>query len=168
MERGVFTRGVLIDLPRLRGVPFLEPGTAVGPDDLEAWERETGIEIRPGDVLLFRTGRWAKRERDGPWPAGQNLAGLHASTAPWLHERDPAAIGSDGVTDVLPSGIDGFSHPLHQIALVAMGTPLFDNLDLEALAREAAARQRWTFLFTAAPIRVPGGLGAPINPLAIF
>ena len=69
---------------------------------------------------------------------------------------------------MLPSGVEGFTHPLHQMVLVAMGTPLFDNLDLEALAEEAAARGRWTFLFSAAPIRFPGGLGSPVNPLVIF
>lgn len=168
MGGGIFTRGVLIDLPRLRGVPFLEPGTAVTVEELQAWERSSGVTIEPGDVLLIRTGRWVKRAQDGPWPAGRQLAGLHASTAAWLHERDIAAIGCDGVTDVLPSGVEGFSHPLHQLALVAMGMPLFDNLDLDELAEEAAARGRLTFLFTAAPIRFPGGLGSPVNPTVVF
>ena len=82
MRDGMFTRGVLIDLPRLRGVPYLEPGTAVTVEELEAWERETGVTIEPGDVVLIRTGRWIKRAQDGPWRAGSLLAGLHASTAP--------------------------------------------------------------------------------------
>ncbi len=93
---------------------------------------------------------------------------MHASTAGWLKAKDVAAVGCDGVTDVLPSGVEGFSHPLHQLALVAMGMPLFDNLDLDALAAEAAARGRLTFLFTAAPIRFPGGLGSPVNPTVVF
>lgn len=168
MQQGIFTRGVLIDLPRLLGVPYLEPGTAITTDVLERWERESGVRIEPGDVLLIRTGRWVKRAQDGPWRAGGSLAGLHASTAPWLAAHEPAVIGSDGVTDVLPSGIDGFSHPLHQIVLVALGTPLLDNLDLDALAEAAAERGRWTFLLTAAPVRFTGGLGSPINPIAVF
>lgn len=168
MRVGVFARAVLIDLPRLRGVPFLEPGTAVTAEELEEWERATGVTIEPGDVLLIRTGRWVKRAQDGPWPAGRQLAGLHVSTAAWLRKRDIAAIGCDGVTDVLPSGVEGFSHPLHQLALVAMGMPLFDNLDLDELAEEAAARGRSTFLFSAAPIRFPGGLGSPVNPIVVF
>jgi kynurenine formamidase len=168
MRLGIFTRGVLIDLPRHLGVPFLEPGTAVTADVLESWERASGVRIEPGDVLLIRTGRWAKRAQDGPWRAGALLAGLHASAAPWLRARDVAVIGSDGVTDVLPSGVQGFSHPLHQIALVAMGTPLLDNLNLEALAEATAARRRWTFLLSVAPIRIPGGLGSPVNPIAVF
>ena len=168
MQHGLFTRAVLIDIPRLRGVQFLEPGTVISREELERWERESGVEIEPGDVLLVRTGRWAKRAQDGPWAAGRQLAGLHASTAGWLRDKDIAAIGSDGITDVLPSGVEGFTHPLHQLLLVGMGTPLFDNLDLEEVAREAEVRGRWIFLFSAAPMRIPGGLGSPINPLVIF
>lgn len=168
MTEGVFTRGVLMDLPRLFGVEYLEPGTAVTTEDLERWERETGIGVEPGDVLLVRTGRWVKRARDGGWPARGLIAGLHVSTARWLKARDLAAIGSDGVTDAIPTGVEGYGNPLHVLLLVAMGTPIFDNLDLDALATEAAARGRWTFLFSAAPMRIPGGLGSPLNPLAIF
>ncbi|HUH12350.1 MAG TPA: cyclase family protein [Longimicrobiales bacterium] len=168
MKHGMFTRGVLIDLPRFRGVPWLEPGTAVTTGELEAWERWSGVEIEPGDVLLVRTGRWAARQERGPWQARRLLAGLHASTAPWLHARGIAAVGLDGVTDVLPSGVEGVGQPLHVLAIVGMGMPLFDNLHLERLAEEAAARGRHTFLFSVAPIRVPGGFGAPVNPLAIF
>lgn len=157
MTEGVFTRGVLIDLPWLRGEPYVEPGTAVTVEELERWERETGVSIEPGDVLLVRTGRWVKRALDGGWRASGLLAGLHASAAPWLKARDIAAIGCDGITDVLPSGVEGHDNPLHVLLLVAMGTPIFDNLDLDALADEAAARGRWTFLFTAAPLRIPGG-----------
>ena len=124
MQHGLFTRAVLIDIPRLRDVQFLEPGTAISREELERWERESGVEIEPGDVLLVRTGRWAKRAQDGPWAAGRQLAGLHASTAGWLRGKDIAAIGSDGITDVLPSGVEGFTHPLHQLLLVGMGLSL--------------------------------------------
>lgn len=168
MHDGIFTRGVLVDLPRLRGVDYLEPGTAVTAEELEAWERETGVTIQSGDVLLVRTGRWVKRAQDGPWQARSLLAGLHPSVAPWLRSRDIAAIGCDGITDALPSNIEGFGNPLHVILLVGMGTPILDNLDLDALAEEAASRGRWTFLLSAAPIRFPGGMGSPLNPIAIF
>lgn len=168
MHDGIFTRGVLVDLPRVLGVPYLEPGTPVTVEDLEAWERASGVTLEPGDVLLVRTGRWVKRAQDGGWRAGSLLAGLHASTLPWLAERDLAAIGCDGITDVVPSGVEGYTLPVHVTLLVGMGTPLFDNLDLDALAAEAAARGRWTFLFTAAPVRFPGGLGSPLNPIVIF
>jgi len=168
MAGGIFTRGVLVDLPRVLGVDWLEPGAPITTEHLEEWERVSGVTIQPGDVLLVRTGRWVKRARDGGWRASRLLAGLHPSTAPWLASKDIAAIGSDGVTDQLPSEVEGFGNPLHVLLLVGLGTPIFDNLDLEALAEEAAERGRWTFLFTAAPIRFPGGLGSPLNPLAVF
>lgn len=166
--QGIITRGVLVDIPRLRNVPFLEPGTPIMTADLEAWEKKTGIRIGAGDVVLIRTGRWAKFAKDGEWDFIAKAAGLHSSTAPWVRERDIAMLGSDGVNDVMPSGVDGLFNPLHQIVIVALGMPLFDNLDLEALAEHAAARDRYEFLFMAAPLKVRGGTGSPLNPIAVF
>jgi hypothetical protein len=77
-------------------------------------------------------------------------------------------VGSDAATDVMPSGIPGVVQPMHQLLLIAMGTPIFDNCDLEELATSAARRNRWTFLLTAAPLPVPGGTGSPLNPIATF
>jgi kynurenine formamidase len=165
---GFFTRGVLIDIPQLKGVPYLEPSTAIYPEDLDAWEKSTGIHIQPGDAVFVRTGRWARRAQKGPWNASEHSAGLYASCAKWLKERNVALLGGDGSHDVLPSGVDGVAWPVHQILLVAMGMPLFDNCDLEALSQAAAARKRWTFLFTAAPLAVTGGTGSPLNPIATF
>jgi kynurenine formamidase len=167
-KQGVVSRGVLVDVARLKGVDYLEPGTPIYVEDLEAWERETGITVGPGDVVLVRSGRWARREVEGPWATGRDAAGLHASVAPWLHERGVAMLGSDYTNDLLPSGIEGVSMPIHLLTLVAMGMPLFDNLDLEALAETAAEQDRWEFMLVAAPLAVPGGTGAPLNPIAIF
>ena len=100
--------------------------------------------------------------------AGREAAGLHASVAPWLRERDVAVIGSDYTNDALPSGVDGVTQPIHQLVLVAMGVRIFDNLDLEAVAAEAARQNRWEFLLTAAPLAVTGGTGSPLNPIATF
>ena len=78
-------------------------------------------------------------------------------------------LGSDYTNDVLPSGVEGVTQPIHQLMLVALGTtPLFDNLDLEAVAAEAARQGRWEFMPVAAPLAVEGGTGSPLNPLAIF
>ncbi len=165
---GFFTRGVLIDIPQLKGVPYLEPSTAIYPEDLDAWEKATGVHILPGDAVFVRTGRWARRAQKGPWNASEHSAGLYATCAKWLKEKNVALLGSDGSHDVLPSGVDGVAWPVHQILLVAVGMPLFDNCDLEALSQAAAARKRWTFLFTAAPLAVTGGTGSPLNPTATF
>ena len=165
---GIFTRGVLMDIPRLKGVPFLEPGQPIYPEDLDAWVKKAGIKIEPGDVVLIRTCRWARRAKLGPWDIGAKAAGLHASCARWLHARDAAVLGSDFAADLMPSGVDGVAMPIHQLALVAMGMPLLDNCDLEALSETAMRLGRWEFLIVAAPEPVPGGTGSPINPVGIF
>jgi kynurenine formamidase len=165
---GIFTRGILVDIPWLRGVDYLEPGTAITVADLEAWEARTGITIGSGDVLLIRTGRWERVRQVGQWNFIGQAAGSHASIAKWLKARDVAVIGSDGVSDVMPSGVEGLLNPLHELVLVGLGMPILDNLDLDDLARAAAERNRWEFLFVGSPLRVEGGTGSPMNPLALF
>ncbi|MEE4283673.1 MAG: cyclase family protein, partial [Pseudomonadales bacterium] len=134
----------------------------------EAWEKQSGVTISSGDVLLIRTGRWAKVEQHGQYNFLAAAAGMHASVAAWLKARDVAVIGCDGVSDVMPSGVEGLVNPLHELVLVGLGMPILDNLDLEAVAEQATRSGRSTFLFVGAPLRVPGGTGSPLNPLAIF
>ena len=167
-HEGVFSRGILVDMPWLRGVDYLEPGTAITAEDLEAWEARTGITVSSGDVLLIRTGRWERVRQLGEWAFVGNAAGSHASVAKWLKERDVAVLGSDGVSDVMPSGVEGLVNPLHELVLVGLGMPLLDNLDLDALAAAAIEKNRWEFLFVGSPLRVEGGTGSPMNPLALF
>ena len=163
VKQGILTRGILMDIPRLKGVDYLPPGTAVYIEDLEAWEEQTGVRVSSGDVIFVRTGRWAT-----PGSAGSGSAGLHASVAPWLRERDVAIVGGDYANDAIPSGVQGVFLPIHQLAIVAMGVRLFDNLDLEALAEEAVRQGRWEFMLSASPIPVEGGVGSPMNPIATF
>ncbi len=166
--KGIFTRGVLVDMPRYLGVDFLQPGQAITAKDLQAWEKKTGVTVSSGDVLLIRTGRWAKVAQDGQWNLMEAAAGVHASLAAWLKQRDVAVLGSDGVSDVMPSGVEGRLNPLHELVLVGLGMPLLDNLDLEAVSLVANDLNRYTFLFVASPLRVPEGTGSPLNPLAVF
>lgn len=168
MKDGIFTRGILMDIPRLKGVPYLEPGTPIYPEDLDAWEKKAGLKVSSGDVVFIYTGRWKLRAEKGPWMISEKSAGLHASSAPWLKQRDVAILGSDAASDVSPSGVEGAAQPIHQLVLIAMGMPIFDNCDLEAVSEEAARQNRWEFLLTAAPIRVVGGTGSPLNPIATF
>ena len=165
-KEGIFTRGVLIDGPKLKGVKYLEPGTALYPEDLDAWEKMAGVKIRSGDAVLLYTGRWARRDELGPWQSG--AAGLYASSARWLKARDIAVMGSDTGSDVQPSGIDGFSSPIHMLMLHVMGVPILDNLELERLAKQCDELNRYEFLLTVAPIPVEGGTGSPLNPIATF
>ncbi|MEE2897420.1 MAG: cyclase family protein [Gemmatimonadota bacterium] len=168
VKQGIVTRGILMDIALLKGVEYLEPGTPIYVEDLEAWEAEAGVRVGPGDVVFVRSGRWARRAQEGPWATGRLAAGLHASVAPWLKERGVAMLGSDYTNDVYPSGVQGVVQPIHLLTLVSMGLWLFDNLDLEAVAEAAADEGRWEFMFVAAPLAVQGGTGSPLNPLAIF
>ena len=168
IKGGIFTRGILIDIPHLRGVKYLEPGSPIYPEELDAWENRAGLKVGPGDVVFIRTGRWARRAEKGPWDIEQGLAGLHGSCARWLRNRDIAMLGSDSASDVIPSQIPEVSHPIPLLPLHAMGVHIFDNCDLEAVAKTSAKLKRWDFLLTAAPIPVTGGTGSQLNPIATF
>lgn len=182
LSDGVFTRGVLIDIPRLKGVPYLEPGTPIYVEDLEAWERKAGIKVSAGDALFIRTGRWARRQQLGPWPIDKGFAGLDASVLPWLRKRDVAILAADEPNAVTPVPLA--SHPeleglrkrgghersgylVHAFVQVVMGVHVLDHCDLERIAEAAAKRNRWEFLLTVAPLPIPSN-GSPVNPVATF
>jgi len=168
LQNGVVTRGILVDIARLKGVPYLEAGTAIYPEDLDAWEKQSGVGVGPGDAVIIRTGRWARRTAKGPWDVGALSAGLHASCAAWLKKRDIAILGSDDGSDVAPSQIEGVTHPIHQTMLIAAGIHILDCCDLEALGTACENRKRTAFLLTIAPLAVPNGTGSPVNPIATF
>ena len=168
MRGGIVTRGVLIDVPWLKNVPYLEPSTAITLEDIKAWEERTGEKIQEGDVVLIRTGREAREAEHGLWKVQSGTAGPHPEVATLLHERGVAVLGSDVANEIYPSVVPDNSGPMHLLAINSMGMPLFDNLGLEAVAREARERERWTFLFVAAPLPVRHATGSAVNPLAIF
>jgi kynurenine formamidase len=170
LKNGIFTRGVLIDVPRLKGVPYLEPNSRITLQDIEAWERMAGVKVSPGDALFIRTGRWARRAAVGPWDVGRTglRPGPSAAILPWLKARDVALLGSDVPPSTAPSDVAGETGAVHDFTLVTLGVHLFDNCDLEALAEAAAARRRWEFLLTVAPLPIRGGTGSPVNPIATF
>jgi kynurenine formamidase len=168
LKNGVITRGILIDIPRLRGVPYLEPGDAVYTRDIEAWEQKAGVKVTSGDAVILYTGRWARRAKLGPWRLPGPVAGFHVSVARWLKQRDVAIVGSDAATDVTPARFDGLFEPLHHFIIAGLGAPILDALDLEAVAQTAAKLRRWEFMLSVAPIPVTGGTGGPINVLATF
>lgn len=168
---GIVSRGVLLDIPRLRGLPYLEPGDAIYAEDLEAAEREQQVQVSAGDILLVYTGRWKRVEEKGGWNPGEALAGLHATAMPWLKQRDVALLCCDGISDVIPSGLEGTGlagRPVHVLAIPAMGMCLVDNCDLEGLATACAQRGRWQFCLVVAPLKLRGGTASPVNPIAIF
>jgi kynurenine formamidase len=173
LKDGVVTRAILFDATRLPGKAtpqgWLEPGTAIHREDLEALEKLEHVKVSPGDVILLYTGRWKRRAALGPWPNTTGFAGYHADVAYFLKERGVSFIGCDGPNDVSPTGFPlTVTNPLHRLALVAMGVSIFDNLDFERAAEHARQLNRYEFLFSAAPLRIALGTGSPLNPLAIF
>ena len=168
---GIVGRGVLLDIPRLRGVPYLDPGDVVTRRELEEAERSQGVEVGEGDILVFRTGHHRRRRELGPWDntyAGEGKAGLHVDAIPWMHERRIAMFMPDGDGEAVPSTVDGMLYPIHPLQVVAMGMAVSDSLDLEAIADACAEEGRWEFMVVAAPLRLAGGTGSPFNPIAIL
>jgi kynurenine formamidase len=167
-RHGLIGRGVLLDVPRLRGVPWLEPGENIFRDDLEVAEREQGVTVGEGDILLVRTGHPRRLRELGAWDTAHAKAGLHPNTAPFLHERAVSVLGCDGNSDTAPNATEGVDFPMHVLALTAMGVPLLDYLQLDDVAAACASSGRWEFFFAAAPLRIVGGTGSPLNPIAVL
>jgi kynurenine formamidase len=168
LRNGLVGRGVLLDVPRQRGVPWLEPGEHIFPGDLEAAEREQGVTVREGDILLVRTGHARRLAELGPWNTAEAKAGLHPSAMEFVAARGVAALGSDGNSDTAPSSTEGVGFPIHVLAITAMGIHLLDYLQFEDLRVTCERTGRWEFLFMTAPLRIIGGTGSPLNPVAVF
>jgi kynurenine formamidase len=166
---GVISRGILIDIPKIRGAEWLEPGDAIFPQDLDAAERDHRVQVGEGDIMLLRTGRFKLRRAKGVPAMLGSMAGLHASCLPWLHERGVAVLGSDAISDVLPTPYDPpLKMPIHTGALVMMGMHLIDNADLEQLAEKCASDRRYEFMFSLLPLVLERGTASPANPIALF
>lgn len=168
-EGGIVTRGVLVDAPMLRGADLVERGDGVGIDDIEKAETQCGFKVEKGDVLLMRTGQFGERQRSGGvdvWSKGS--AGPKPEILPFMHEREIAVMGSDTGNDVVPTGYEKFTNPVHQVGIVGMGLWILDNAWLDDLAEACKKRNRWHFAITINPLRIPNATGSPVNPIAIF
>ena len=165
---GVVSRGVLLDVAALKG-RWLGSGEGVLPEDLEAAERAQQVRVETGDILLIRTGYYARRLADGPrHPLKDGSPAAHVACMPWLRERDVAMLGTDTHNDVSPATHPGLGNVVHIVGLVGMGLWLIDNANLEDLAQACVARRRWEFMLTIAPLRLQGVTGSPVNPIALF
>lgn len=165
-------RGVLLDVGRhLSDDGELPDGFAITVEHLEATiaAQGTTAEVRSGDMLLVRTGRLTRARREG-WNgyAGGPSAGLSFTTAGWLHEREVAAVATDTWGfEVRPNEFDNAFQPLHQVAIPNMGLTIGELWDLDTLAEDCASDGVWEFLLAAAPLKVTGAVGAPVNPIAM-
>ncbi|MET7535480.1 cyclase family protein [Streptomyces sp. NPDC005507] len=165
---GIVGRGVLLDIPRLRGVPWLEPGDHVTVDDLAAAETAQRLRVTEGDLLFVRVGHRRRRAELGPWHAAHERAGLHPTALEFLADRRVAVLGGDGNNDTAPSSTEGVDFPVHVLAVHAMGLHLLDYLQFEDLVPVCEAEGRWTFLCVTAPLRLPDATGSPVNPIAVL
>ncbi|WP_327130998.1 cyclase family protein [Streptomyces sp. NBC_01343] len=165
---GIVGRGVLLDVPRLHGIPWLEPGSHVSAEDLAAAEAQQGVRVGRGDILLVRVGHQRRRAQLGAWDSAGARAGLHPTALRFLAERQVAVLGSDGNNDTAPSAVPSVAFPVHVLAVHAMGLHLLDYLQFEELAPLCEREDRWSFLCVIAPLRLSSATGSPVNPLAIL
>jgi kynurenine formamidase len=165
---GIVGRGLLLDIPRVRRVPWLEPGDHVTADDVVMAEAAQEVRIEQGDLLFVRVGHRSRRRALGPWDAAKARAGLHPATLELLAERRIAVLGSDGNNDTAPSAAEGVDFPVHVLAVNAMGMHLLDWLQFDDLVAVCEELNRWSFLCVVAPLRLRAATGSPVNPIAIF
>ncbi|MGW3209587.1 cyclase family protein [Streptomyces sp. NPDC001135] len=165
---GIVGRGVLLDIPRLRGVRWLEPGDQVTAEDLVAAETAQRTTVGPGDLLFVRVGHRLRRRSLGPWDVTRTRAGLHPTAMDFPAERGVSVLGSDGNSDAAPSAVAEVAFPVHVLAVNAMGLHLLDWLDFEELVPACEELGRWHFLCVIAPLRLPAATGSPVNPIAVL
>jgi kynurenine formamidase len=168
----LLTRGVLLDVGRAIGGGALDPGYAITAADLDAALRLAAVELWPGDAVLVRTGQMrhlsASRSRQALFDYAFPAPGLTMDSAVWLHEHDVAAVATDTLSlEVVPGEDDSIYLPVHLLHLVEMGLVQGQNFVLDALAEDCAADGVYEFLLDATPLPFTGGLGSPVNPVAV-
>ena len=167
--KGITSRGVLLDVVRHRGADvYLEPGNPITPAELDDVARAQGVTVTPGDIVVVHTGWWTRFQQAGD--GGEAGSGLDWTCASWMHDHQIAAIAADNlmVEDPDPaSGVEGTFLPMHMLCLRDMGLMLGEYWDLTALSADCAADGVYEFQLVAAPLRVIGAVGSPVNPIAI-
>ena len=167
-SQGIVTRGVLLDIPLLKGKDWLEPNEPVMPEDLEAAEGLEGVNVDEGDILLVRTGNYKMRLETGRVPNTQPMTACQVACTPWFKERGVAMLGTDTSNDIRPSHYATVTAPLHTVSLVTLGMWLIDNANLEDLAEKCRQLGRYEFMLSLGPLIMRNVTGSPVNPIAIF
>jgi kynurenine formamidase len=171
LKNRIVTRAVLADLPRVGGIDWLEPGTAIQPEDLDRALDAQRTSVGAGDVLLVRTGQLAQVRARGSWGdyAGVGPApGLGVRCGAWLAERNVAGVATDtwGL-EVLPYEMDDTIAPLHQILLAHCGISIGEMFDLEDLAKDCEHDRQYECMLVAPPLPLRGAINTPVNPQAV-
>ena len=167
-SQGIVTRGILLDIPLLKGKDWLEPNEPVMPEDLEAAEGLEGVNVDEGDILLVRTGNYKMRLETGRVPNTQPMTACQVACTPWFKERGVAMLGTDTSNDIRPSHYATVTAPLHTVSLVTLGMWLIDNANLEDLADKCRQLGRYEFMLSLGPLIMRNVTGSPVNPIAIF
>ena len=163
---GIVGRGVLLDIPRLRNVPWLEPGDHVTAGELAAAEAAQGLQVGPGDLLFVRVGHRRRRGELGPWEVARERAGLHPLAAEYLANAGGGA-RLRRQQRTAPSLVEGLAFPMHVLAINAMGVFLLDYLQLR-ISRRCGGGLPLVVPVRRRPLRLAGGTGSPVNPIAIL
>jgi kynurenine formamidase len=166
VKHGIFTRGVLLDVAAARGVPWYESDEYVTVADFDAAEKRQNLRVGSGDAIFVRTGMERMEQEQGLQDVYPR-AGLHAECVEWMHEREVSVYGGDCI-EKLPYPSERFPSAFHMIALVSMGLPILDWPALVELQETCERLDRWDFLLTTTPLRLPGGTSSPLNPLCLF
>jgi kynurenine formamidase len=167
-KNGFITRGVLVDVPLVRGIDWVERGEGVMPDDILAAEERCGFRVEEGDILLIRTGQLRRRTVEGPVGPAAGSTACQAACLPLFYERGIAMLGSDTGNDVRPAHYTRVTQPIHQVGITAMGLWILDNANLEDVAEACRLRNRWAFMLSIGPLRLHNTTGSPVNPIAVF
>jgi kynurenine formamidase len=166
-KEGIITRGVLLDVPKHRGEPYVTHDNPVHGWELEDIEKEQGVSLQPGDALVVYSGREKWNEDGNPlWGSNPDRRpGLHASCLKFIRQSDCCLLVWD-MMDLMPHGYD-LPWSVHG-SIFAYGVGLLDNALLQPLAEACAQEGRYEFLLTVNPLRVVGGTGSPVNPVVLF
>lgn len=162
---GIITRGVLLDVPRFRGEPFVTQERPIHGWELEDVAQAQGVTLEPGDALVVYGGREAWDRVNPTWGSGTSRPGLHASCLPYIRDSDVSLLVWD-MMDHMPNGYD-IPWSVHGV-IFAYGVGLVDNALLEPLAAACAEEGRYDFMLLVLPLVVAGGTGSPLNPVALF
>ena len=163
-------RGVLLDVARHLGKPWLPDGYGISNDELDATAKAQGVEVRRGDFVIVRTGQMERCLSEGAWGgyAGGDAPGVKFENCYWCHGKEIAAICSDtwGV-EVRPNETTEVNQPWHWVVIPAIGLTMGEMFFVKELAEDCAADGVYEFFFTGPPLVITGGTGSMINPLAI-